>query len=148
MLWQMSRWGGGRMEEGCIGSKRRVWYRAPNGQFASATQALSGQYSGEERGSNGEGSSSSAGGIRRIRRRRKSEEVERKYRCDFDGCDKAYGTLNRKYCVATCWLRRSHVALSTYCRLSCSFHLTLCASDLNTHRATNEHGPRLNAVGM
>ncbi|SPO21315.1 uncharacterized protein UTRI_00792 [Ustilago trichophora] len=104
--------GGNRMEEGEIGSKRRIWYRAPNGQFASATQALSGQLPGDGNG-NGEGSSrGSEGGIRRIRRRRKSEEVERKYRCDFDGCNKAYGTLNH----------------------------------LNTHRATNEHGPRLNAV--
>ncbi|KAJ9476442.1 putative zinc finger protein, partial [Pseudozyma hubeiensis] len=105
---------GGRMEEGCIGSKKRIWYRAPNGQFASATQAVSGQPARDEIGSgNGQGGSSGSEAIRRIRRRRKSEEVDRKYRCDFDGCDKAYGTLNH----------------------------------LNTHRATNEHGPRLNAVG-
>ncbi|KAJ1042186.1 hypothetical protein NDA10_000141 [Ustilago hordei] len=105
---------GGRIEEGSIGSKKRIWYRAPNGQFASATQALSGNFPGE--GSGGSGQDSLHGnseGFRRIRRRRKSEEVERKYRCDYDGCDKAYGTLNH----------------------------------LNTHRATNDHGPRLNAVG-
>ncbi|CDW98269.1 hypothetical protein [Sporisorium scitamineum] len=105
--------GGGRVEEGCIGTKKRIWYRAPNGQFASATQALFGHYAGEGHDNKGQSSSTSSGGIRRIRRRRKSEEVERKYRCDFDGCDKAYGTLNH----------------------------------LNTHRATNKHGPRLNAVG-
>lgn len=92
--------GGGRMEEGCIGSKRRIWYRAPNGQFASATQALSGQIAGDGHDNNGQRSSMSSGGLRRIRRRRKSEEVERKYRCDFDGCDKAYGTLNRKYAAS------------------------------------------------
>ncbi|TKY90934.1 hypothetical protein EX895_000932 [Sporisorium graminicola] len=105
--------GGGRIEEGCIGSKKRVWYRAPNGQFASATQALSGQHTMDSHGNDEQSSQSSSVGIRRIRRRRKSEDVERKYRCDYDGCDKAYGTLNH----------------------------------LNTHRATNEHGPRLNAVG-
>ncbi|SNX84102.1 uncharacterized protein MEPE_02810 [Melanopsichium pennsylvanicum] len=104
--------GENRMEEGSIGSKRRIWYRAPNGQFASATQALNEQLDVSGSG-NGWGSTRSNDVIRRIRRRRKSEEVERKYRCDFDGCDKAYGTLNH----------------------------------LNTHRATNEHGPRLNAVG-
>ncbi|GAC99460.1 potential zinc finger protein [Pseudozyma hubeiensis SY62] len=89
---------GGRMEEGCIGSKKRIWYRAPNGQFASATQAVSGQLARDENGSgSGQGGSRGSVAIRRIRRRRKSEEVERKYRCDFDGCDKAYGTLNRTY---------------------------------------------------
>lgn len=88
---------GGRMEEGCIGSRKRIWYRAPNGQFVSATQALSGQFVSDGDGNSyGQGSSTGSEGIRRIRRRRKSEEVERKYRCDYDGCEKAYGTLNRK----------------------------------------------------
>lgn len=88
---------GGRIEEGSIGSKKRIWYRAPNGQFASATQALSGSFPGDSNGDGGQGSSQgSSEGFRRIRRRRKSEEVERKYRCDYEGCDKAYGTLNRE----------------------------------------------------
>lgn len=92
--------GAGRVEEGRIGSKKRIWYRAPNGQFASAMQVLSGQFVGDQNGgNNGQSSPRSGEIIRRIRRRRKSEEVERKYRCDFDGCDKAYGTLNRKYCM-------------------------------------------------
>lgn len=86
---------GNRVEEGSIGSKRRIWYRAPNGQFASATQTLSGSSTNQGNG-NGDGRPRGGDGIRRIRRRRKSEEVERKYRCDFEGCDKAYGTLNRK----------------------------------------------------
>lgn len=91
---------GGRMEEGCIGSKKRIWYRAPNGQFASATQVVSGRPAqGENSSGNGQGGSGGSEAIRRIRRRRKSEEVDRKYRCDFDGCDKAYGTLNRTYCA-------------------------------------------------
>ncbi|PWY96958.1 hypothetical protein BCV70DRAFT_49981 [Testicularia cyperi] len=72
------------------GGRRRIWYRAPNGQFASAAQMLSHHVNGgESQGSNG-----SSSGIRRIRRRRKSEEIDRKYRCDYPGCDKAYGTLN------------------------------------------------------
>ncbi|SPO20395.1 uncharacterized protein UTRI_00792_B [Ustilago trichophora] len=144
--------GGNRMEEGEIGSKRRIWYRAPNGQFASATQALSGQLSGDGSG-NGEGSSrGSEGGIRRIRRRRKSEEVERKYRCDFDGCNKAYGTLNPLpwlFCSVShplfaLPLLGAWFSLPTCPLLSLDMILT---PDLNTHRATNEHGPRLNAVG-
>lgn len=87
---------GNRTEEGSIGSKRRIWYRAPNGQFASASQVRMGREGGDG-SSNGEGSSRGSEPFRRIRRRRKSEEVERKYRCDFAGCDKAYGTLNRTY---------------------------------------------------
>jgi hypothetical protein len=87
---------GTRMEEGSIGSKRRIWYRAPNGQFASASQVRVGGEGGDG-SSNGGGSSRGSEPFRRIRRRRKSEEVERKYRCDFAGCDKAYGTLNRTY---------------------------------------------------
>lgn len=88
---------GGRIEEGSIGSKKRIWYRAPNGQFASATQAFSGNFPGDGSGGSGQDSlHGSSEGFRRIRRRRKSEEVERKYRCDYDGCDKAYGTLNRE----------------------------------------------------
>lgn len=38
-------------------------------------------------------------GQRKIRKRRKWEEIERKYQCDFPDCDKAYGTLNRE-CLA------------------------------------------------
>ena len=143
---------GTRMEEGSIGSKRRIWYRAPNGQFASATQALTGP-SAAEANVNGEGSSRVNEGIRRIRRRRKSEEVERKYRCDFPGCEKAYGTLNRKYSRAEDDMRGD--ALSGRCSadyaISCSLLIIrrfyIGGADLNTHRATNEHGPRLNAVG-
>lgn len=86
-----------RVEEGLIGSKRRIWFRAPNGQFASATQTPSSLLHGGTTGNDhGEGGSRGNDGIRRIRRRRKSEEVDRKYRCDYVGCDKAYGTLNRK----------------------------------------------------
>lgn len=84
-----------RMEEGTIGSKKRIWYRAPNGQFASATETQYGHSTVGGAGI-GEGSARSNDGIRRIRRRRKSEEVERKYRCDYEGCNKAYGTLNRE----------------------------------------------------
>lgn len=94
--------GGTRMEEGSIGSKRRVWYRAPNGQFTSATQLQSGRLAGNGNES-GESTAGAGQGIRRIRRRRKSEEVDRKYRCDFDGCDKAYGTLNREWNVTDAW---------------------------------------------
>ncbi|SJX60763.1 uncharacterized protein SRS1_11989 [Sporisorium reilianum f. sp. reilianum] len=145
---------GGRIEEGCIGSKRRIWYRAPNGQFASVTQALTGQFAGDGNGNNGQGGSTSNAGIRRIRRRRKSEEVERKYRCDYDGCDKAYGTLNRKYmqCARSkrfaCRVPSDTISLFSPLP-SCTTRMpAMDASDLNTHRATNDHGPRLNAVGV
>lgn len=69
----------------------RVWHRAPNGQFASVAQLANGSQSHakykDNTGPNGE---------RVIRKRRKSEEIDRKYRCDFFSCKKAYGTLNRK----------------------------------------------------
>lgn len=145
---------GTRMEEGSIGSKRRIWYRAPNGQFASATQAPTGPSTGETNG-NGEGSSRGNEGIRRIRRRRKSEEVERKYRCDFPGCEKAYGTLNRKYSRVWDDMRGDAISrrcpadnvIYTPCSLLIIHRVHIGGADLNTHRATNEHGPRLNAVG-
>lgn len=89
--------GAGRMEEGCIGSRKRVWYRAPNGQFASARKVISGGFAANGLGQAVQSGTGSSPSIRRIRRRRKSEEVDRKYRCDYEGCDKAYGTLNRGY---------------------------------------------------
>ncbi len=145
---------GNRMEEGSIGSKRRIWYRAPNGQFASASQVRVGGEGGDG-SSNGGGSSRGSEPFRRIRRRRKSEEVERKYRCDFPGCDKAYGTLNRtSRIVREAQLEQRCMAMLTTdlrpvrsrSRLARSWH-GMTRADLNTHRATNEHGPRLNAVG-
>lgn len=69
----------------------RIWHRAPNGQFASAAQLQNesstlAQHK-DRKGPNGE---------RVIRKRRKAEEIDRKYRCNYRSCTKAYGTLNRK----------------------------------------------------
>ncbi|SPO40042.1 uncharacterized protein PSFLO_05524 [Pseudozyma flocculosa] len=79
--------------------KRRTWYRGSNGQFASGSRPtplneLDGSSAGAASGRGGAGREGPTQPLRRIRKRRKGDEIDRKYICDFAGCDKAYGTLN------------------------------------------------------
>ncbi|EPQ29048.1 uncharacterized protein PFL1_03337 [Pseudozyma flocculosa PF-1] len=92
--------------------KRRTWYRGSNGQFASGSRPtplneLDGSSAGAASGRGGAGREGPTQPLRRIRKRRKGDEIDRKYICDFAGCDKAYGTLNRR-----CRARRRLVAAS------------------------------------
>ncbi|KAN0060469.1 hypothetical protein ACQY0O_007800 [Thecaphora frezii] len=75
-----------RMETQEENGRRRIWHRAPNGQFASLTSLAQRREGGTEQ--------ADSTSPRRIRKRRKGDEIERRYACDFPGCSKAYGTLN------------------------------------------------------
>lgn len=74
-----------------VNGRRRSWRRASNGQFASAAQLQQGDSDNMRQKHAGPHNT------KLIRKRRKSEEIDRKYRCNFGDCPKAYGTLNRKY---------------------------------------------------